>query len=492
MCSTPGQGQFDSRGIADPPSTRGGPRRASVPVQSAGAGPGSDWLRFGPATRPIDTPMTQGEKTTPQHSTRNRFRRQGASKHNSSDRTGGFTNPLPLAVALIFAVIASLLAQRTGTLSFNSAVSGPFTMAKPTVTLRDGQLDVTTSITSEIDTELRGWFFLASPGEPQPWDSFIYQSERIEHSAATGNAVEFHWSEPLSLPNGLYELTFWFHRPVGDTWVHAYGGPAGIDPIVIDNDPPSTVHQFFGGAVASFDTVKVTYDSPELNVHADVTGSPGVTQATFSWELRSSDHSTDPASYIGAARPVTFGTGSGRTVAVTIKENLAVPAGTYDLWLTIDSGELGSQPQRAVLREIVVEPDEPLYMRSVSAAGPYVLSVDQPLPRLAAGKRTPIGVEVAGASDDATCQIEWRLSLSGQHEAVSGENRSCERATILLPKALEPGQYILTLTAVAVDDDSRATSDEISIPVKVSRSQSTSASDHAVARRWLRLSAGHP
>jgi hypothetical protein len=139
-----------------------------------------------------------------------------------------------------------------------------------------------------------------------------------------------------------------------------------------------------------------------------------------------------------------------------------------------------------------VEPDEPLYTRSVSAAGPYVLSLDQPLPRLAAGQRTPIALDVAGASDDMTCYIQWRLSLAGQHEAASGENRSCERATILLPKTLGPGQYVLTLTAVAIDDELRVTSDEISIPVKVSRSQSTSAGDHAVARRLLRLSVGYP
>src|SRR5690349_19589020 len=92
---------------------------------------------------------------------------------------------------------------------------------------------VATSFSSRNEQQVRAWFFLARPGVTEPWKDHVYQSQTIQKAVPAGSPVVFYWSEAVRVPDGMYELTVWFHRQVGDSWVHADGGAFGLPPIVI-------------------------------------------------------------------------------------------------------------------------------------------------------------------------------------------------------------------------------------------------------------------
>jgi hypothetical protein len=56
------------------------------------------------------------------------------------------------------------------------------------------------------------WWFLAKPGDPQPWQNYDYQSQIQEDVyLAPGESMELVWNEELAVVEGEYELSGWLH-----------------------------------------------------------------------------------------------------------------------------------------------------------------------------------------------------------------------------------------------------------------------------------------
>jgi len=64
----------------------------------------------------------------------------------------------------------------------------------------------------------------------------VHKSEAQQHLVRAGEPTEFGWVEPLDVADGVYDLTVWFHRREGETWVHDLGGPLGLRPVLIKWD----------------------------------------------------------------------------------------------------------------------------------------------------------------------------------------------------------------------------------------------------------------
>jgi hypothetical protein len=372
------------------------------------------------------------------------------------------------AVTLAAGALLALAAWYAGWPRMASpAASGPGQTSRPAVSLADGRITLETEMTVASAMVLRGWFFLSRPGEPEPWQNFDYKSGVIETVMAAGEPRTFAWSEPLNVPDADYELSIWFHTFNGERWVHLFGGRIDIEPLKV-RDAQTRLHQFFGGAVASIDAVELQGRDGALEAAIAVTGAEGVERAALTWELRPAGRPDQPPAYTGAGRLLTFPQ-TDRRISAQLSEPLALAAGAYDLWLTVDSGVAGSQPQRAVVRGAVSQRTTPPYVRSVAAAGPFHLSLAEAPTELTAGAPNTLRFAVSGDGGGMACRVAWRLLLPGGQEAARGEGGACDEAVLLLPEALADGRYTLEVKASAVLAGASSVSDAISLPVEVAR-----------------------
>jgi hypothetical protein len=136
--------------------------------------------------------------------------------------------PWPALVALVIAAVATSLGYATGWPS-----PAPSLEVKPSVVLSAAELEVTARVTPAADDLVRGWFFLAEPGETSPWSRDMYQSSFVEQQLHAGEESVFSWQEPIGVPPGVYEVSIWFHSFDGLEWVHLDGGTYGLSPITI-------------------------------------------------------------------------------------------------------------------------------------------------------------------------------------------------------------------------------------------------------------------
>lgn len=395
------------------------------------------------------------------------MRRHGAADPSTRMRKQRGASVTPIIVTLVVALIVAVAAWGLGWPTNGDAYStGPIQATTPVISAGNGQIDVTTSVTSVTDQRLRGWFFLAAPGAIEPWNHYSYKSSEITQNVPAGQPTTFHWSEPLAVPDGVYQLTAWFHKSVGDGWVHALGGDLGLRPLTITGET-APFQQFNGDAVASFHRIEVAYDHTHLTATITASGTAGVRQATLSWKLFPTGHPDSPPVYVGASQPLTFGSDTANAVLARLDETLAIPAGTYDMEFVMDSGVPGSQPQRALYPAAITQTDPSPYLRAVGQAGIYRLSIAAPLPDLKTGTVNRLNLTVTGDAAGTTCRMYWRLLLAGGQEVTHGEGGACDAPSVLLPAEIPPGAYTLEFKAVAANGGSLLDSDLITIPVGV-------------------------
>lgn len=370
----------------------------------------------------------------------------------------------PTLVALVFGMLTALTAWRFGWPITEPTVDGGMIVDQPEMHISSGQITVSVRLTPISAERLRGWFFLAPPGEKQPWQHYSYQSAVLEREVSAGEMVMFTWTEPLAVDDGEYQLTLWFHRLQGERWVHATGGAFGLRPFVV-NGANAPFRQLHGGAVANLEIVEPPSGaSTPFTLLLRVTPAPTVEEATLTWELRPSGLPDAPPVYRGDSRLLVFPSGVNRAVTTRIQDSLFIAPGRYDLWLTVESGVAGGQPQRAVYRDAVQQETEPPYIRPTSPLGPYRVASIGPVPDLKPGERATLRLTVTGTG--GTCQTFWRLLLPGDRIAAQGGGGPCDELAVQLPATVIPGRYRLELRAV-LDGAGMIVSDLIILPVRV-------------------------
>ena len=378
-------------------------------------------------------------------------------------RLGSLT---PHTTAIVVGLLTALLLWQTGWHRYRSPASGPYRVEKVSGIVRDGRLDVSASVIGQSAEQLLGWFVLAKPGEPDPATNFAYRSSEIERRVMPNEAQEFRWSEPLDVPNGTYHLSLWFHHRVDERWVHAVAGTFGLAPVAVRRDPGAPFQQFYGGAVAAVNDVRVVAAEGVLRFDVEVAAADGIDDVTFAWELRPAYRSDAPAAYTGATRLLAFDR-THRTKLVAVEELVAVAKGTYDLWLTVEGNRPEDQRQLVVYRQALRQTAALPYIRRASPAGPFSLSIPSPLQALEAGRIGNLDLVITGASSRAQCRVMWQLMTPSGRPVGSGEAGPCNEAHLVLPQTLVPGDYGLELTALAVKDQSSLESDRIVVPAVI-------------------------
>ncbi len=111
-----------------------------------------------------------------------------------------------------------------------------FRMLGPSVTFADGALMVAATLQVAADEEVRAWFLLAAPGDPNPWTNPAWKSPEVQRLVEGDDSATFSWLERPKLEPGTYGLSIWFHHATGETWAHAEGGGYGLPAIVVDAD----------------------------------------------------------------------------------------------------------------------------------------------------------------------------------------------------------------------------------------------------------------
>ena len=108
---------------------------------------------------------------------------------------------------------------------------------QPSVTFAGGSVALQTGLAVREEEEVRAWFLLAPPGDPQPWRTAAYRSPVQQRIARPDEPATFSWLERIpAVPPGVYGLSVWFHRAVDREWRHAEGGGYGMAPVVVDQD----------------------------------------------------------------------------------------------------------------------------------------------------------------------------------------------------------------------------------------------------------------
>lgn len=120
----------------------------------------------------------------------------------------------------------------------NNPGAVPFKLSSPSVTLVDNTVAVDISVTPRIDEEVRGWFILAPPGVPDPWNQAVYQSAVQQKLLPAAEQTSFEWSTAIDaeVSPGVYALTVWFHHRGASGWNHAAGGDIDLAPVVVGEE----------------------------------------------------------------------------------------------------------------------------------------------------------------------------------------------------------------------------------------------------------------
>jgi hypothetical protein len=191
----------------------------------------------------------------------------------------------------------------------------------PSAMVVDGRLAVETTFTGDAEQEVRAWFFLAKPGEPEPWKRYHYRSPTVGRLVHPGQSAQFEWLEPVAVPDGTYQLTVWFHRRAGGAWVHLAGGDFGLPPIEIENGGGATASGPFALDLDRSLILLRPGDATMLRPTVGGVESDALCQSE--WHLRSTRGDQIVAS--GAARTC-------REITLTVPSN--APPGLYRLEVT--------------------------------------------------------------------------------------------------------------------------------------------------------------
>ena len=113
----------------------------------------------------------------------------------------------------------------------------PFDLSPPSITLVRDTAVVDIALTSRHDEEVRGWFTLAPPGSPRPWEEAVYQSPVQQKLVSANQSTAFEWQASVGagVDPGVYGLTVWFHRRGPSGWEHAAGGDIDLAPVIVDD-----------------------------------------------------------------------------------------------------------------------------------------------------------------------------------------------------------------------------------------------------------------
>ena len=114
---------------------------------------------------------------------------------------------------------------------------GDHDVTRPEALVLGDSIAVHTSMLPRDDADVRAWFFLADPDEDRPWERHAFLSPTVEKSVEAGRVTDFEWRVPRDVRPGTYALTVWFHRRVGNEWVHATGGRFGSPLVTIEEAP---------------------------------------------------------------------------------------------------------------------------------------------------------------------------------------------------------------------------------------------------------------
>ena len=119
----------------------------------------------------------------------------------------------------------------------NNPGAVPFDLSPPSITLVRETAVVDIGLTPRHDEQVRGWFTLAPPGSPRPWEDAVYQSPVEQKLAPANQLTAFEWQADVgaAVDPGVYGLTVWFHRLGPSGWEHAAGGDIDLAPVIVDD-----------------------------------------------------------------------------------------------------------------------------------------------------------------------------------------------------------------------------------------------------------------
>ena len=119
----------------------------------------------------------------------------------------------------------------------NNPGAVPFDLSPPSITLVRETAVVDIALTPRHDEQVRGWFTLAPPGSPRPWEDAVYQSPVEQKLAPANQLTAFEWQAGVgdAVDPGVYGLTVWFHRLGHSGWEHATGGDINLAPVIVDD-----------------------------------------------------------------------------------------------------------------------------------------------------------------------------------------------------------------------------------------------------------------
>jgi hypothetical protein len=216
--------------------------------------------------------------------------------------------------------------------------------ATPAMLVINRNISLVTTFINPSDAEVRAWFYLSRPGEDEPWTRYLHQSAPVQRLVRAGQPAEFGWVEAVDVPDGVYDLTVWFHVKRGDEWVHALGGDLGLGRVVIARERV-TAGPF---RIVPWERRVLARDGAHATVRLAALGSSPAETCRTTWTLTTVGTEQAPA------QPLSWGQSKDcGAVRPAIPPNLE--PGRYRVELTaFATGEEGSRRSDRIAVDVIV------------------------------------------------------------------------------------------------------------------------------------------
>ncbi len=355
----------------------------------------------------------------------------------------------------LVALAVGVIAMATATISGwppppnGQSPEQPLSVLPKMITINASQeLSVDTLIRLKTGGRLRAWFTLAVPGTLEPWRHFEYKSAVFELDTIPNKSEVVTWHERLRVRDGSYQPNFWFEQLTADGWESAGGGTYGTRLITL-RGLGSQFQQLYGGAVADVSISQLSSHGSAIRFTLSITGSTTSTPLSARWELR--DGLRPDQSPVFESTTLEFSNEASFTALLDVDEELFVPPGDYDLWVTVRGGD-ATQSQLVRLRHAYVQGVIPPFERAQKTLGPFAWNVQVSPALLRGGATTVLDAKVLGTASEFTCRAFWKLTDASANVVATGST-GCDNPAILAPVVAAEGRYFLTLSAYSASAD---------------------------------------